>query len=149
MALVKSGLFRHKDCDIVTVDLLTKCTQHERAGQRGSPHTVGQSETTRDFITLLSTVYNLKLMNFLFLNFTWNIFRLLLIMGNWNWGKCNMDEGVSCICSHINKTLFLLKILCDPVNLNQKYGFQESHFPTRFSFILEFIKQSLKAWKNL
>lgn len=41
-----------------------------------------KGQDSRDFITLLRTVCNLKLMNFLLLGFTFNILGLWLTVGN-------------------------------------------------------------------
>lgn len=56
----------------------------------------GWGRTVQDFITLLRTVCDLKLTKCYFCNFPLNVFRLWLILGNWNCGKWNHGYGKEC-----------------------------------------------------
>ena len=76
----KTALLEHKHCDTETVDLITektpkpprygRCIQRGYSGQRGDSCPEWLEQGSADFITLLRTGHNLKLLNCLFLEFS-------------------------------------------------------------------------------
>lgn len=99
--------------------------QHGYAGQGDDSCPMGQSKAARDFILLLRTMCNLKLMYCLFLGFFFNIFAPWLTAGNWNRGKHNQGYGgllpiikLVKILSSQGQTLALLRMLMTFLQIN-------------------------------
>lgn len=95
---------------------------------------VGHSETAWHFIMLLRTEWNLKIMNYLFLRYQFNIFRPWLTTDSWYCGKQNHGSGRTTIdysCSWLSLPCFQF--------LFKWYLLNEAFLNTLFKYILLFL----------